>query len=318
MKKIIVTGGIGFLGTNLCLALLKQGHEVFALDNFHCARKENLELLKKHKNFNFIWWDIRNPLDHNEFGRIDEIYNLACPASPPTYQKNPIFTMETCVNGVINLARFAHHHGAVLLQASTSECYGQPDAAHHPQKEDYNGNVNSLGIRANYDNGKRAAETLMMDFHRKYDLRIKIPRIHNTSGPHMSPKDGRVVSNLIMQALYNTHLTIYGDGKQTRSFCYVDDMVDGLIATMESHDSFLGPVNLGNPKEITIYQLARKILELIPESNSEIIYRPLPQDDPLQRCPDISLAKEKLNWQPKIDYEAGLIKTIEYFRSLDA
>lgn len=305
-KRILVTGGAGFLGTNLCTRLVKEGNEVICVDNLFTGKKSNIEHLMNEKNFEFIRHDIIEPL----YVEVDQIYNLACPASPPAYQFDPIKTTKTSVLGAINMLGLAKRTKATILQASTSEIYGEPQV--HPQPETYRGNVNTLGIRACYDEGKRVAETLFCDYHRQHGVKIKIIRIFNTYGPYMDPKDGRVVSNFIMQALNNQDITIYGDGSQTRSFCYVDDLIDGMIKMMNSKESFIGPVNLGNPGEFTIEQLAKKVIEKI-DTKSKLIYKPLPQDDPTQRKPMIDLAKEKLGWEPQIMLDEGLDKTIEYF-----
>ena len=311
MKTILITGGAGFIGSHLCEKLLKQGNQVICLDNFFTGSKKNIEPWLTQKNFQLIEHDIIEPFFTDE--KIDQIYNLACPASPIGYQLNPIRTVKTTTIGVINMLGMAKLHGERILQASTSEVYGDP--AEHPQKESYWGNVNPIGPRACYDEGKRVAETLFFDYYRKYNLEIRVARIFNTYGPNMAKNDGRVVSNFIMQALADDDITIYGDGAQTRSFCYVSDLVDGLVKLMNKED-FTGPVNLGNQEEFSIAELAQKILKLIPESKSKIIYKALPEDDPKQRRPDISLAKEKLNWQPETKLEQGLIKTIDYFRKI--
>jgi len=311
MKTILITGGAGFIGSHLCEKLLKQGNQVICLDNFFTGSKKNIEPWLTQKNFQLIEHDIIEPFFTDE--KIDQIYNLACPASPIGYQLNPIRTVKTTTIGVINMLGMAKLHGERILQASTSEVYGDP--AEHPQKESYWGNVNPIGPRACYDEGKRVAETLFFDYYRKYNLEIRVARIFNTYGPNMAKNDGRVVSNFITQALADDDITIYGDGAQTRSFCYVSDLVDGLVKLMNKED-FTGPVNLGNQEEFSIAELAQKILKLIPESKSKIIYKALPEDDPKQRRPDISLAKEKLNWQPETKLEQGLIKTIDYFRKI--
>ena len=309
MKRILITGGAGFLGSHLCDRLIEQGNDVLCLDNFFTGSKENILHLLKNPHFELIRHDIINPI----YLEVDQIYNLASPASPVHYQYNPIKTIKTNVMGTINTLGLAKRVKARILLASTSEVYGDPEV--HPQKEDYWGRVNPIGIRSCYDEGKRAAECLMMDYHRQNRVDIKIARIFNTYGPRMAMNDGRVVSNLIIQALKEEDITIYGDGCQTRSFCYVDDMVDGIIRMMESRQDFLGPVNLGNPHEFTIMELAKTILRMT-ESRSNIIFAPLPQDDPKQRKPDISLAGETLGWQPRIALEEGLERTIAYFRSL--
>jgi len=310
-KTILITGGAGFIGSHLCEKLLKQGNQVICLDNFFTGSKKNIEPWLTQKNFQLIEHDIIEPFFTDE--KIDQIYNLACPASPIGYQLNSIRTVKTTTIGVINMLGMAKLHGERILQASTSEVYGDP--AEHPQKESYWGNVNPIGPRACYDEGKRVAETLFFDYYRKYNLEIRVARIFNTYGPNMAKNDGRVVSNFITQALADDDITIYGDGAQTRSFCYVSDLVDGLVKLMNKED-FTGPVNLGNQEEFSIAELAQKILKLIPESKSKIIYKALPEDDPKQRRPDISLAKEKLNWQPETKLEQGLIKTIDYFRKI--
>lgn len=306
--RILVTGGAGFIGSHLCERLLNEGNEVICVDNLFTGSKENINLLLNNKRFEFIRHDIENPL-HIE---VDQIYNLACPASPVHYQYNPIKTVKTSFLGTLNMLGLAKRIKARILQASTSEVYGDPKE--HPQKETYWGYVNPIGIRSCYDEGKRVAETLMMDYHRQNNVDIRIVRIFNTYGPNMDSNDGRVVSNFIVQALKNEDLTVYGDGSQTRSFQYVDDLVEGMVRMMNL-ENFIGPVNLGNPGEFTILELAKKVLEMIPESKSKIVYKDLPKDDPTRRKPDISLAKEKLNWEPKILLDNGLKKTIEWFRS---
>ena len=305
MKRILVTGGAGFIGSHLCGRLLREGHEVICLDNFFTGSKQNIYKYLNNKNFELV----RHDITKEYFAEVDYIYNLACPASPPHYQYNAIKTIKTSILGTMNMLGLAKRCKARILQASTSEIYGDPKI--HPQTEDYWGNVNPIGIRSCYDEGKRCAETLMMDYHRQNNVDIRIIRIFNTYGPNMAPNDGRVVSNFILQALKNEDITIYGDGSQTRSFCYVDDLVDGMIKMMES--SFIGPINLGNPSERKIIDFAKLIIELT-RSKSKIVYKPLPADDPTQRKPDIKLAKEKLDWEPKIDIKEGLIKTIEYFK----
>lgn len=309
--KILVTGGAGFIGSHLSKKLLEEGNQVVCVDNFYTGNKKNISGLARNRNFELLEHDIINPLD---IDGLDQIYNLACPASPPHYQKDPIFTMKTSWLGSLNLLELARKNNCRILHASTSEVYGDPKV--HPQPENYWGNVNPIGIRACYDEGKRAAETLFFDYQRKYGTDIRIVRIFNTYGPNMDPNDGRVVSNFITQALDSKDLTIYGDGSQTRSFQYVDDLVEGMVRMMNNKSNFSGPVNLGNPDEFTVVELAEKILEMIPESKSKITYKSLPQDDPKQRKPDISLAKEKLNWEPKVKLEEGLKKTIEYFRNI--
>ena len=307
-KRILVTGGAGFLGSHLCDQLLKDGHDVLCVDNFFTGQKKNIEHLLPHPRFELMCHDVTFPL----FVEVDEIYNLACPASPIHYQHDPVQTTKTSVHGAINMLGLAKRLRAKIFQASTSEVYGDPIV--HPQKEDYWGNVNPIGIRSCYDEGKRCAETLFFDYHRQHHLNIRVARIFNNYGPRMHPNDGRVVSNFIMQALKGESITIYGEGKQTRSFCYVDDLIEGFIRLM-NHDTLTGPVNLGNPHEFTIKQLAEKIIQLT-NSKSTLIFKPLPQDDPMQRQPDISLAKGTLNWIPSIELEEGLVKTIQYFKTL--
>jgi UDP-glucuronate decarboxylase len=309
MKRILITGGAGFLGSHLCEHLLAQGHDIICLDNFFTGSKNNILHLLSNPHFELIRHDIINPI----FLEVEEIYNLACPASPVHYQYNPIKTIKTNVMGAINTLGLAKRVRATILQASTSEVYGDPEI--HPQKEDYWGRVNPIGIRSCYDEGKRAAECLMMDYHRQNHVNIKIVRIFNTYGPRMAPDDGRVVSNFIVQALRGEDITVFGDGSQTRSFCYVDDMIDGLIRMMGTPKGFLGPVNLGNPAEFTILELA-EILIRMTGSPSKIVFKPLPQDDPTQRKPDITLAQKKLGWQPRVPLKEGLAKTIEYFRGV--
>ena len=308
-KRILVTGGAGFLGSHLCDRLTEDGHDVLCLDNFFTGAKSNIGHLIGRPNFELIRHDLVHPI----FLEVDEIYNLACPASPIHYRYNPVKTVKTSVMGAINMLGVAKRVKAKILQASTSEVYGNPTV--HPQNEDYWGNVNTIGPRSCYDEGKRCAETLFFDYHRQNRVNIRVVRIFNTYGPRMHPNDGRVVSNFIVQALTNQDITVYGDGSQTRSFCYVDDLIEGLIRMMNAPDDFVGPVNLGNPTEFTILDLAEKTIRLT-GSKSKIIFKPLPQDDPLQRRPDITLAKEKLQWEPKIDVENGLNKTIEYFRDI--
>lgn len=309
MKKVLVTGGAGFLGSHLCERLVNEGHHVLCVDNYFTGSKNNIAHLLDNKNFEVIRQDICIPL----YVEVDEIYNLACPASPFYYQWDPIQTMKTSVIGSYNLLGLAKRTGAKILQASTSECYGDP--AVHPQPEEYWGNVNPIGIRSCYDEGKRAAETLFMDYYRMHDVKAKIVRIFNTYGPRMATNDGRVVSNFIVQALQGKDITIYGDGMQTRSFCYVDDLLDAMQAMMNhSDDSFIGPVNIGNPGEFTMWELAEKVIELT-GSTSKILQQPLPQDDPKQRRPDITRAKSMLKWEPTINLEQGLIKTIDYFKT---
>lgn len=308
MKKILVTGGAGFLGSHLCDVLVNQGHHVLCADNYFTGSKKNLEHLLDYKNFEIIRQDICIPL----YVEVDEIYNLACPASPKYYQLDPIQTMKSSVIGSFNMLGLAKRTKAKILQTSTSECYGDPKE--NPQTEEYWGNVNPVGIRSCYDEGKRAAECLFMDYHRIHNVQVKIVRIFNTYGPRMSLDDGRVVSNFIVQALTNKDITIYGDGLQTRSFCYVRDMIDGLIKTMSNNDKeFTGPVNLGNPEEFTMLDLCNKIIELT-NSKSKIVFEPLPRDDPRQRRPNIDKAKSLLDWKPSTNLNEGLLTTIEYFK----
>jgi len=309
MKKILVTGGAGFLGSHLCDRLVAQGHHVLCVDNYFTGSKRNIEHLLDYKNFEVIRQDICIPL----YVEVDEIYNLACPASPQHYQLDPIQTMKTSVIGAFNMLGLAKRTKARILQASTSECYGDPTV--HPQPEEYWGNVNPVGIRSCYDEGKRAAETLFIDYHRVHNVTVKIMRIFNTYGPRMAEGDGRVVSNFIVQALRNEDITVYGDGLQTRSFCYVDDLLDGMMALMASDNSFTGPVNIGNPGEFTMIELAEKVLALT-NSSSKLIHKPLPKDDPRQRKPNIDMAKTVLGWEPKIVLTEGLSKTIDYFRTV--
>jgi UDP-glucuronate decarboxylase len=311
MKRILITGGAGFLGSHLCDKLLERGQDIICVDNFFTGSKNNILHLLQHPHFELIRHDITNPI----YLEIDEIYNLACPASPVHYQVNPIKTIKTSVMGAINTLGMAKRVKAKILQASTSEVYGDPEI--HPQPEAYWGRVNPIGIRSCYDEGKRAAECLMMDYHRQNAVKVKIVRIFNTYGPRMAVNDGRVVSNFIVQALTHQDITVYGDGSQTRSFCYVDDMIDGMIRMMDTPDDFLGPLNLGNPREFTILELAERLIRLT-GSRAKIVFRPLPQDDPVQRKPDIRLARETLAWQPKIPLEEGIEKTIAYFRSVIA
>ena len=306
MKRILITGGAGFIGSHLCERLLNEGNEVICLDNFFTGSKDNIRHLLDNNNLELV----RHDVTKEYYAEVDQIYNMACPASPPHYQYNPIKTIKTSVLGVTNMLGLAKRCRATILQASTSEVYGNPLV--HPQTEDYWGNVNPIGIRSCYDEGKRCAETLMMDYHRQNNVDTRIIRIFNTYGPNMDPNDGRVVSNFIVQALQNKDITMYGDGTQTRSFCYVSDLVDGIVKMMNNEQKFIGPVNLGNPSERTVYDLAELIIKLT-NSNSKIKFAPLPQDDPLQRKPDISLAKKELCWEPKVDIEEGLLKTIEYF-----
>lgn len=309
MKRILVTGGGGFIGSHLCEGLLNEGKEVLCVDNFFTGAKSNLAHLISNPYFEVLRHDITFPL----FVEIDEIYNLACPASPIHYQFDPVQTIKTAVHGAINMLGLAKRLRIKILQASTSEVYGNPSI--HPQPESYWGSVNPIGIRSCYDEGKRCAETLFFDYHRQHKLKIKVARIFNTYGPRMHLNDGRVVSNFIIQALKGENITVYGDGDQTRSFCYIGDMIDGLMRLMSSPDDFTGPVNLGNPSEMSILELAEKVLK-ITGSRSRIVFKPLPQDDPVQRCPDITLAKNILKWQPKVNLEEGLEKTVEYFKKV--
>lgn len=305
--RIMITGGAGFLGSHLCERLLKEGHEVLCVDNFYTSTRRNIVHLLEHPNFELMRHDVTFPL----YVEVDRIYNMACPASPIHYQRDPVQTTKTSVHGAINMLGLAKRTGARILQASTSEVYGDPTV--HPQPEEYWGNVNPIGIRSCYDEGKRCAETLFFDYQRQHQLPIKVARIFNTYGPRMLPDDGRVVSNFIVQALQGRDITIYGDGSQTRSFCYVDDLVDGLIRLMESDPEVTGPVNLGNPTEFSIKQLAEKVITLV-GSGSSIVYEPLPQDDPTQRKPDIGKATDLLGWIPRIQLDQGLAATIKYFQ----
>ena len=305
-KSILVTGGAGFIGSHLCNRLISEGNDVICLDNFFTGAKDNIRHLIGNPNFELV----RHDITEQYTAEVDQIYNLACPASPPHYQYNPVKTIRTSVLGAMNMLELANYRKCPILQSSTSEVYGDPMV--HPQVETYWGNVNPIGIRSCYDEGKRCAETLMMDYHRQYDVKSRIIRIFNTYGPNMSPNDGRVVSNFIVQALKNQDITIYGDGSQTRSFCYVDDLIEGMIRMMNNDKNFVGPVNLGNPSERTIMDFAKLIIELT-NSKSKIIHKPLPGDDPTQRKPDISLAKQQLDWEPRVDIRTGLSKTIEYF-----
>ena len=308
-KRVLVTGGAGFLGCHLCERLLERGQEVLCVDNYFTGRRGNIAHLLANPRFEFMRHDITFPL----YVEVDEIYNLACPASPVHYQLDPVQTTKTSVHGAINVLGLAKRVKAKVLQASTSEVYGDPKM--HPQREDYWGHVNPIGSRACYDEGKRCAETLFFDYQRQLGVRIKVARIFNTYGPRMHPSDGRVVSNFVVQALRGEPITLYGDGSQTRSFCYVDDMIEGLIALMDSRDEFTGPVNLGNPQEFTIQELAREVLR-VTGSRSEIVFHPLPSDDPVQRCPDIALARSELGWQPTVALSDGLRPTIDYFAKL--
>ena len=306
-KRVMVTGGAGFLGSHLCDRLLDAGHDVLCVDNLFTGTKDNIGHLHSNPSFEFMRHDVTFPL----FVEVDEIYNLACPASPIHYQHDPVQTTKTSVHGAINMLGLAKRLGCKILQASTSEVYGDPSV--HPQSEEYWGHVNPIGIRSCYDEGKRCAETLFFDYHRQNGVPIKVARIFNTYGPRMHPADGRVVSNFIMQALKGEPITIYGDGSQTRSFCYVDDLIRGLVALMETGPETTGPINIGNPNEFTVRELAEKVIALI-GSSSQIVQEPLPQDDPKQRQPDIMKAKEVLGWEPSIELEQGLVKTVDYFR----
>jgi len=308
MKRILVTGGAGFIGSHLCKRLLDEGNEVLCMDNFFTGNKNNISEFLDNKRFELLRHDITFPL----YVEVDEIYNLACPASPIHYQFDPVQTTKASVHGAINMLGLAKRTRAKILQASTSEVYGDPEI--HPQSESYWGRVNPIGIRACYDEGKRCAETLFFDYWRQHKVKIRVVRIFNTYGPNMHPNDGRVISNFIIQALKGEDITIYGDGSQTRSFQYIDDLIDGMIKMMNNTDDFVGPVNLGNPDEFTIKKLAEKVIEMT-GLKSKIVYMPLPEDDPKQRQPNITLAKQKLNWEPKIDLEEGLKKTIEYFKN---
>lgn len=308
-KRILVTGGAGFVGSHLCDRLLADGHEVLCVDNYFSGSRENVAHLLGNPNFELMRHDVTFPL----YVEVDQIYNLACPASPIHYQRDPVQTTKVSVIGAINMLGLAKRLKIPILQASTSEVYGDPKV--HPQDESYWGNVNTIGIRACYDEGKRCAETLFFDYHRQHNMDIRVIRIFNTYGPRMHPNDGRVVSNFIMQALTNRDITIYGEGLQTRSFQYVDDLVEGMVRMMNNEQGFVGPVNLGNPGEFTIAALAHEVLKQVPESKSKLVYEPLPSDDPMQRKPVIDLAKEQLDWSPSIDLQTGLAKTIAYFRS---
>ncbi len=310
VKRILVTGGAGFLGSHLCERLVNEGHDVICLDNFFTSQKSNVVHLLERDNFELVRHDVTHPVTLE----VDEIYNMACPAAPGHYQYNPIKTMKTSVLGAINMLGMAKRCRAKILQASTSEVYGDPEV--HPQREDYRGAVNPIGPRACYDEGKRAAETLFMDYQRMHHLNVRIVRIFNTYGPRMHPYDGRVVSNFIRQALRGEELTVFGEGHQTRSFCYRDDLVEGILRMMNGPDDFHGPVNLGNQAEFTIMELAELVIELT-ASRSKIVHRPLPQDDPTRRQPDITLARKKLGWEPQVPLKKGLAKTIEWFRSIE-
>jgi UDP-glucuronate decarboxylase len=309
IRRILVTGGAGFLGSHICDRLVDQGHDVICLDNFFTSQKSNIKHLLARPNFELIRHDVTHPI----WLEVDEVYNMACPAAPGHYQFNPIKTMKTSVMGAINVLGMAKRCRAKVLQASTSEVYGDPEV--HPQPESYRGNVNPIGPRACYDEGKRAAETLFFDYHRSNRVNIRVIRIFNTYGPRMHPFDGRVVSNFIRQALHNEDITIFGDGQQSRSFCYVDDLVEGIIRMMNAPDDFIGPVNLGNPVEFTMLELAQLVIELT-GSNSKLVHRALPADDPTQRQPDIALARARLGWEPKIPLRDGLAKTIAFFKSI--
>lgn len=306
-KRVLVTGGAGFLGSHLCKRLLEEGHYVIAVDNLYTGRIENIQPFFSNPDFEFVRHDITEPMDI----KVEEIYNAACPASPPHYQKSPTFTTKTCVQGLIHMLDMATKYHAKILQFSTSEVYGDPQI--HPQPEQYRGYVNPIGIRSCYDEGKRCGEALCFDYAREFHTRVKVIRIFNTYGPNMDPKDGRVVSNLIMQALQGEDITIYGDGSQTRSFCYVDDLIEGIVRMMDSKDEIMGPVNLGNPGEFTILELAQRIIEKT-NTISKIQYCPLPADDPLQRKPVIEKAKELLSWEPQVSLDQGLDATIPYFK----
>ena len=308
-KRILVTGGAGFLGSHLCERLLEDGHDVICLDNFFTGTRDNILHLLPNQHFEVLRHDVSQPL----YTEVDEIYNLACPASPPHYQHDPVHTTKTSVLGALNMLGLGKRTGAKVFQASTSEVYGDP--AIHPQPESYWGNVNPIGLRSCYDEGKRCAETLFFDYRRQHQLRIKVARIFNTYGPRMHPNDGRVVSNFIVQALRGEEITVYGDGLQTRSFCYVDDLIEVFVRLMDSPDDFTGPVNTGNPGEFTMLELAQKVIELT-GSKSKLVHKPLPHDDPKQRQPDITLAREKLGWEPKVKLEEGLRPTIAYFEQL--
>lgn len=309
-KRVLVTGGTGMIGSHLCERLLQEGHQVLCLDNLYSSSSDNIKHLMDHPNFYFIEHDVQEPFDPEI--QLEEIYNLACPASPVQYQRDPIKTIKTNFFGALHMLELARKYDARIFQASTSEVYGDP--LEHPQKETYWGHVNPIGIRSCYDEGKRVAETLFFDFHRQYGVKIKVGRIFNTYGPRMSAGDGRVVSNFIVQALQGQPITIYGDGSQTRSFCYIDDLIDAIEALMKSPEEFTGPVNLGNPDEFTVQKLAEMIVELT-GTNCELAFKPLPQDDPRQRRPDISLAKKMLNWEPRVSLKEGLVKTINYFEA---
>jgi len=310
MKKILVTGGAGFVGSNLCHYLIERGNFVYCLDNLFTGRESNISDLEQNPNFKFIKWDVQEPIDLE----VDEIYNAACPASPPAYQKSPTNTTKTCIFGALNMLELAKKNNAKILQFSTSEVYGEPQV--HPQVETYRGNVNPIGIRSCYDEGKRCAESLFFDYNREFGVKIKVIRIFNTYGKNMDPNDGRVVSNFICQALNGQDITIYGTGKQTRSFCYVSDLVKAIVKVMEdTPDDFHGPINLGNPGEFTMLELAQKILDRV-DTKSKIVFKPLPGDDPTQRRPDITLAKKMLNWEPVVSLDEGLDLSIKYFEKV--
>lgn len=309
-KRVLVTGGAGFVGSHLCERLISDGCDVLCVDNFYSGTKDNILHLLGNPHFELLRHDVTFSL----FVEVDEIYNLACPASPLHYQRDPVQTTKTSVHGAINMLGLAKRVQAKVLQASTSEVYGDPEI--HPQTEDYWGRVNPIGLRSCYDEGKRCAETLFFDYKRQHDLDVRVVRIFNTYGPRMHPNDGRVVSNFIVQALTNKDITIYGDGGQTRSFQYIDDLINGLLLMMNNQNDFSGPVNIGNPCEFKILELAEKILKMIPESKSELVFKPLPSDDPMQRKPDIGLAHKELNWRPRVELDQGLLKTIEYFRKV--
>ncbi len=307
MKRVLVTGGAGFIGSHLCERLLNEGNEVFCMDNLETGSIRNIETFKENRLFHFIQQDVIDPIDVD----VDQIFNFACPASPPRYQKDPVHTLKTSVLGALNLLELATNTGAMIMQASTSEVYGDPTIS--PQPETYWGNVNPIGPRSCYDEGKRCAETLFFDYGRQFGTKIKVIRIFNTYGPRMDPQDGRVVSNFIVQALKNEPLTVYGDGSQTRSFCYIDDLIEGIMRMVQADDSFTGPLNLGNPEEVTVLEVAKLVLKLT-GSKSEIQFRSLPQDDPKRRKPDITLARQTLGWEPTVKLEEGLNTTIQYFR----
>jgi len=308
-KSILVTGGAGFLGSHLCKRLLDEGHEVVCADNLYTGSKRNIRKLLDNKNFEFVRHDVTFPL----YVEVERIFHLACPASPIHYQNDPVQTVKTCVHGTINMLGLAKRIGARIFQASTSEVYGDPE--HHPQREDYWGHVNPIGIRSCYDEGKRCAETLFFDYHRQHHVDVRVGRIFNTYGPKMHPDDGRVVSNFILQALRGEDITIYGNGSQTRSFCYVDDLIDSIVRMMDAESCGAGPMNLGNPNEITIKELAERVLQLV-NSKSKLVQKPLPSDDPVRRCPDISKAKKELSWTPTTTLDQGLKHTIAYFEAL--